>query len=167
MRWAYAMPVCVLFIPSRSGIVFQPDRRCNHWPQSINEGHRPVFNALLYVKDSGHRKPVLILSNWLNKPGERAHDRSLISAVSGIRTHNLLIDGTACCHWAIIASIFYHNQLVISIIRQKCYYCMATHDIRLISSSPGYHFTICATLQSNIHFVRPTTRFLWKKEIDK
>ena len=33
----------------------------------------PYFKSQLYV-DSGHRKPVLILPNWLSKPGERAHD---------------------------------------------------------------------------------------------
>ena len=36
--------------------------------------------------------------NGLSQPGERAHDRYLISAVSGIRTHNILIDSPACYH---------------------------------------------------------------------
>ena len=33
------------------------------------------FKSQLYVKDPDHQKPVLILPNWLNNPGERAHDR--------------------------------------------------------------------------------------------
>ena len=36
-------------------------------------------------------------------PGERTHDRNLISAVSEIRTHNPLIDSPSCYYWAITA----------------------------------------------------------------
>ena len=39
VRWAYAMPVRVLFVSSRSSIVFNPSAGL----QSIGEGHRPVF----------------------------------------------------------------------------------------------------------------------------
>ena len=63
--------------------------------QSAKDIHQ-YFKFQIYVEDPGHRKPVLILPNGLNKPGERAHDRNLISAVVGIGTHNLLIDSPAC-----------------------------------------------------------------------
>ena len=56
------------------------------------------------MEDPGHWKPVLISPNGLRKPGERAHDRNLISAVGGILTHNLLIESPACYHWAITAT---------------------------------------------------------------
>ena len=56
----------------------------------------PYFKSQLYVEDPGHRTPVFILPNGLSKAGELAHDRNLISAMGGIRTHNLLIDIPAC-----------------------------------------------------------------------
>ena len=50
------------------------------------------FKYQLYAEDPGHRKPVLIFSNGLNKPAERAHDRNqFLHNVDRIRTRNLLI----------------------------------------------------------------------------
>ena len=95
--------VCVLFVSSRSGIVFNPNTG------SITDNSQSAkdidlyFKFQLYIENPGHRKPVLILPNWLSKSGEQAHDRNLISAVSGIRTHNSLIDSPSCYHWAITA----------------------------------------------------------------
>ena len=70
------MPVGVLFVSSRSGIVFNPSAGAitNH-NQSAKDID-PYFKSQLYMKDPGHRKPVLILPNGLSKPGERAHDRN-------------------------------------------------------------------------------------------
>ena len=92
------MPVCVLFVYSRSGIVF------NHSAGAITDHSQsakvidPYFKSKLYVVDPGHRKPVLILPNGLSKSGERANDRNLISDVGWIRTHTLLIDSPARYH---------------------------------------------------------------------
>ena len=61
VRWAYAMPVYVLFVSSRSGIVFNPS------PGAITDHSQsakdidPYFKSQLYMEDPGHRKPVLIL----------------------------------------------------------------------------------------------------------
>ena len=89
---------CVLFVSSRSGIVFNPSAgEITDYNQSAKDID-PYFKSQLYVEDPDHRKPVLMLPNGLNKHGERAHDRNLISAVGGIRTHNLLIDCPACYH---------------------------------------------------------------------
>ena len=68
------MPVCVLFVSSRSGIVFNPSAGAiTDHSQSAKEID-PYFKSQLYVEDPGHRKPVLILPSGLSKPGERAHD---------------------------------------------------------------------------------------------
>ena len=74
MKWAYAMPVCVLFVSSRSGIVFNPSSGAitNH-SQSAKDID-PYFKSQLYVENPDHRKPVLILPNGLSKPGVRAHE---------------------------------------------------------------------------------------------
>ena len=88
--------VYVLFVSRRSGIVFIPSAGAiTDHSQSANDTD-PYCKSQLYVKDPCHRKPVLILPNGLSKPGERAHDRNLISVVGGIRTQNLLIDSPAC-----------------------------------------------------------------------
>ena len=79
------MPVCVLFVSSRLGIIFNPSAG------DITDHSQPAKDI-----DPGHRKLVLILPNGLSKSGERAHDRNFISAVGGNRTHNLLIDSPAC-----------------------------------------------------------------------
>ena len=89
MSWEYVMPVCVLFVSNRLGIVFntKAGAMTDHSQSAKDIG--PYFKSLLYVEDPSHRKPVLILPNGLNKPGERAHDRN------SLRTHNLLIDSPA------------------------------------------------------------------------
>ena len=96
VRLAYAIPVCVLFVSSRSNIVFNPRAGLITDHSQSEKDTDPYFKSQLYVKDQ--RKPVVILLNGPSNPGERAHDRNLISAVSGIRTHNLLIDNPACYH---------------------------------------------------------------------
>ena len=70
------MPMCVLFLSSRSGIVFNPSAGViTDHSQSVKDID-PYFKSQLYVEDPGHRKPVLILPNGLSKPRERAHDRN-------------------------------------------------------------------------------------------
>ena len=70
------MSVCVLFVSSRSDIVFNPiDSAITDHSQSAKEID-PYFKSQLYVEDLGLRKLVLILPNRLSKPGERAHDRN-------------------------------------------------------------------------------------------
>ena len=76
MRWAYAMPVCVLFVSSRSGIVFNPSAGAIIDHSQSAKDIDPYFKSLLYVEDHGHRKLVLIIPNGLSKSGERAHDRN-------------------------------------------------------------------------------------------
>ena len=88
------MPVCVLIVSSRLGIVFNPTAGAITDHSQSAKVIDSYFKSQLYVEDPSHRKPVLILHNGLSKPGERAHDRN----VSGIRTHNLLIDSPACYH---------------------------------------------------------------------
>ena len=59
MRLAYAMPMCVLFVSSRSGIVFNPSAGAiTDHSQSVKDID-PYFKSQLYVDDPGHRKPVL------------------------------------------------------------------------------------------------------------
>ena len=103
VRWAYALPVGTLFVSSRSGIVFNPSACAITDHSQSTKDIDPYSNTQFYVVDSGYRMPVLILPNGMSKPGEREHDRNLISAVGGIRTHNLLIDSPAYHHWAITA----------------------------------------------------------------
>ena len=80
-----------------AGIVFnQSAGAITDHSQSAKNIH-PYFKSQLYVEDPGHRKPVLILPNGLSKR-ERAQNRNLISAMGGIRTHNLSIDSPACYH---------------------------------------------------------------------
>ena len=76
VRWAYAMPVCVLFVSSRSGVVFNASAGTITDHSQSAKDIDPYFKSQLYVEDPGHRKPVLILPNWLSKPVERAHDRN-------------------------------------------------------------------------------------------
>ena len=76
MRWEYAMPLCVLFVSSRSGIVFNPNAgSITDHSQSAKDIDQ-YFKFQLYVEDPGHRKPVLILPNGPSKLGELAHDRN-------------------------------------------------------------------------------------------
>ena len=90
--------VCVLFVFSRSGIVFNPSVGAITDHSQPAKAIDPYFKSQLYAEDPGHRKPIRILPNGLSKPGKRAHDRNLISAVGGIRTNNFLIDSSACYH---------------------------------------------------------------------
>ena len=76
LRRAYAMPMCVLFVSSRSGIIFNPSAGAITDDRESAKDIDPYFKSQLYVEDPGHRKPVLILPNGLRKPRERAHDRN-------------------------------------------------------------------------------------------
>ena len=69
------MPVCLLFVSSRSGILFNPsaDAITDH-SQSAKDIDQ-YFKSQLYVEDPGQRN-LVILPNGLSKPGERAHDRN-------------------------------------------------------------------------------------------
>ena len=60
VRWAYAMPMCVLFVSSRSGIVFNSSAGTISDHSQSAKDIDPYFKSQLYVKDPGHRKPVLI-----------------------------------------------------------------------------------------------------------
>ena len=88
--------VCVLFVSSRSGIVFNPRASAITDHNQSAKDIDPYFKSQLYSEDPGRRKTVRILSN--SKPGERVHDRNYISAVGRIRTHNLLINSPAHYH---------------------------------------------------------------------
>ena len=92
------MPVCVLFVSSRSGIIFNPSAGAITDHSQSAKDIDLYFKSLLYVEDPSHQMSVLIFPNKRSKPEERAQDRNLISAVGGIRTHNLLIDSPACYH---------------------------------------------------------------------
>ena len=70
------MPVYVLFVSSRSDIVFNPSASAITEHSQSARDIDPYFKSQLYVEDPGHRKPILILPNGLSKPGERAHDRN-------------------------------------------------------------------------------------------
>ena len=70
------MPVCVLIVSSRSGIVCNPSAGAiTDHSQSAKDIY-PYFKSQLYVEDPGHRKAVFILLNGLSQPGERAHNRN-------------------------------------------------------------------------------------------
>ena len=92
------MLVCILFASSRLGIVFNPRAGAITDHSQSAKDIDPNFKSQLYVENSGHRKPALILPNGLSKPGEIVHDRNLISAMGEIRTHNLFINSPACYH---------------------------------------------------------------------
>ena len=70
------MPVCVLFVSSRSGIVFNSSAG-----QALTIANQQRTSTHILspssVENPGHRRPVLILPNGLSKLGERAHDRNL------------------------------------------------------------------------------------------
>ena len=78
--------VCVRFVSSRSGIVFNPSASAITDHNQSAKDIDPYFKSQLYAEDPGRRKTVRILSN--SKPGARVHDRNYISAVGRIRTHN-------------------------------------------------------------------------------
>ena len=75
VRWEYAILVCVLFVSSRLVIVFNPSTGTITDNNQLTNGIGSYFKSQLYVADSCHRKPILILLNELSKPRERAHDR--------------------------------------------------------------------------------------------
>ena len=64
------MPVCVLFVSSRSGIVFNTSAGAITDYSRSAKDIDPYFKSQLYVEDPGQRKPVLILPHGLSKPGE-------------------------------------------------------------------------------------------------
>ena len=64
VSWAYAMPVCVLIVSSRSGVVFNPSAgEITDHSQSAKDIDS-YFKSQLYVEDPGHQKPVLIFFEW-------------------------------------------------------------------------------------------------------
>ena len=74
--WTYPMPVCVLVVSCKSGIVFNPSASAITDHSQSAKDIDPYFKSQLYVEDPDNRKPVLILPNGLIKPEERAHDRN-------------------------------------------------------------------------------------------
>ena len=79
--------VCVLFVSSRSGIVFNPSTDAIIDHSQISKDIDPYFKSKLYVKDPSQGKPVPILSNDRSKPGERARvAQNVIPAIGLIRT---------------------------------------------------------------------------------
>ena len=63
---------CVLFVSSRSGIVFNPSTGAIIDHSQSAKDIDPYFKSKLYVKDPSHRKPVPILSNERGKPEEKS-----------------------------------------------------------------------------------------------
>ena len=86
----------MLFVFCWSDIISNPSAGATTDHSQSAKDTDTYFKSKLYVEDPDHRKTVLILPNGLSKPGERGHDRSLIYAVGGIRTHYLLIDNPEC-----------------------------------------------------------------------
>ena len=70
VRWAYAMPVCVLFVSSRSDIVFNPNAGAITDHSQSAKNIDLYFKSMFYVEYPGHRKRVLIFPNVLSKPGD-------------------------------------------------------------------------------------------------
>ena len=54
------MPICVLFVSSRLGIVFNPSAGATTDHSQSAKDIDLYFKSQLYVEDPGHRKPVLI-----------------------------------------------------------------------------------------------------------
>ena len=70
--WAYAMPVYVLFVSRRSDIVFNLSAGAITDHIQSAKDIDPYFKSQFYVKDPGHRKPVLIYRmGWVNPKSER------------------------------------------------------------------------------------------------
>ena len=55
VRSAYAMSVCVLFVSSRSGIVFNPSAGVITYHSQSAKDIDPYLKSQLNVADSGHR----------------------------------------------------------------------------------------------------------------
>ena len=109
VRWAYAMPVCVLFVPSRLGIVFNPGAGAITDDSQSAKEIDPYFRSKR-CDGPCYCKPDFILWNgWVKPESVVAYDRNLISAVGGIWPYNHLIDSPARYHWAI--SALYLSQI--------------------------------------------------------
>ena len=54
MRWAYAMPLCVLFVSSRSGVVSNPSAGAIADDRQSAKDIDLYFKSQLYVEDLGH-----------------------------------------------------------------------------------------------------------------
>ena len=54
------MTVCVLFVSSRSGVVFNSSAGAITDHSQSAKNIDPYLKSQLYVEDPGHRKPVLI-----------------------------------------------------------------------------------------------------------
>ena len=90
VRWAYAMPVCVLSVSSRSGIVFNPSAgTITDHSQSVKDID-PYFKSQLYVENPVHRKPVRYSFYRIGRVNTKSERKIYFSAVGGIRAHNLL-----------------------------------------------------------------------------
>ena len=116
--------VCVLLV----GYRFQPERRCNHRPQPISEGHRPVF--LVPALCGGPRPPKAGLCyriGWVNPQSERTTE-IFISAVGGIRILNFLIDSQSS-----VLPLRYHRPLSNTI--DSLTYFLTSRTLHL----PRYH----------------------------
>ena len=61
------MPVCVLFVSSKSGIVFNPSAGAITDHSQSAKDIDPYFKSQLYVEDHGHQKLILILPNGLSE----------------------------------------------------------------------------------------------------
>ena len=64
------MHVCILFVSSRSGIVFNANAGAITDHSQLAKDIDPYFKSQRYVEDPGHRKPALILPNGLSKREE-------------------------------------------------------------------------------------------------
>ena len=62
--------LCVLFVSSRSCIIFNPSTGAITDHSQSAKDIEPYFKSQLHVEEPGHRKPVLILPNGLSKPGD-------------------------------------------------------------------------------------------------
>ena len=62
------MPMYVLYVSSRSGIVFNPSAGAITDDSQSAKDIDPHIKSRLYAEDPGHRKRVLILPNWLSNP---------------------------------------------------------------------------------------------------
>ena len=92
MSWAYLMPVCVLFVSRRSGIVFNPsDGAITDYNQSANDID-PYFKVQLYVEDPGHRTPLFILPNVLSKHEERKRTTEIVFFLRGWDSNSQPLD---------------------------------------------------------------------------
>ena len=127
------MAVCVLFVSSRSGIIFNLSAGAITDHSQSAKATYPYFKSQLYAGDPSHRKTVLILPNRLTKVGERAHDRNFISAMGGIRIHKLLINSSMCYHRSITTLRMYteSNKLYFSINLMGAIHCKSILTVSL------------------------------------